>query len=91
VPRFFPSHRNPEELQTEVCDFCGNLRPRNRLVVLQFEGMRGRVACDLCLGGDLKGPSFRDYRALRGRTTQRLPERLPPYGAAEWFAREAEE
>lgn len=87
---FVPSHRNPDELQPEICDVCGNLRPRARLVELQIEGLRGKLACDLCLKGNLKRPSFRDHLARRGRRPQQMPTRLPPFGGEVWFDTEAE-
>lgn len=88
MPRFHPSHRNPEALQSEICEYCGAIRPRDRLVELQVEGMRGVMACDTCCRG-LKGLSFRDFKALQGTKPQQLPTRLEPYGAADlWFETE---
>lgn len=84
MPRF-PSYRDPEEFQLEVCDFCGNRTPRRLLRTLEIEGMRGREACNYCLQNGLSLPGYRDYRAFRGRPSPRLTPRLPPYGASGWI------
>lgn len=85
---FRPSHRNPDEIQPEVCDLCGNLVGHQHLLDSQVEGLRGYAICDLHRFERRARvtPSFRDIRAF-----SRLPsaptagQRLEPMGGDLWF------
>lgn len=85
---FRPSHRNPNDIQPEVCDLCGNLIGHRHLIEADVEGLRGQAICDI--------HSFeRRARVTPGRQdlrrSSRLPyapevgQRLPPVGGDLWF------
>jgi hypothetical protein len=85
---FRPSHRNPDDIQPETCDLCGNLVGHQHLLESPVQGLRGFRICDLHQfeRRARMTPSYMDIRAL-----SRLPsapyagQRLEPHGGALWY------
>lgn len=84
---FRPSHRDPDQFQTEVCELCGALVERSALMEVDIEGLRGYAICNKHPheAKTRNKPSYRDYRKIGPRPVQQVPERLPPLGGELWF------
>lgn len=84
-----PSHRNPNDLQPEVCELCGMLIGHEHLVDADVEGLRGFRICDSHQFERRARvtPSWRDIQAMS--TPPEAPDagqRLPPTGGADFTA-----
>jgi hypothetical protein len=83
---FRPSHRNPDDLQPEVCQLCGSYVGQVHLHVSDVEGLRGYRICDLhrMERQHRVRPSYNDMR----RDVPPLPvpdvARLQPIGDPLW-------
>lgn len=64
----YPSHRNADEPQPEVCSLCGTIVGGSHLQLTQAEGLQGMYICDVTEG-------CRRFRRLSGRDIRRLSPR----------------
>lgn len=81
-----PSRRNPNDIQSEVCDLCGSYVGHVHLVESDVEGLRGYKICDLhrmeCV--HRVRPSFNDMRRDGPPIPNPDPSRQQPTGGALW-------
>ncbi len=77
-----PSHRNPCDVQSEVCELCGKLIGHAHLIEADCDGLRGRIVCG---GHPMLDWSFQDYRAHNGLMPSPDTSRRQPIGASFWF------
>lgn len=82
-----PSHRNPNELQPEVCELCGSLVGHQHLMDVDVEGLRGYKVCDLHRFERIARvtPSLNDYRVMNPPVPSPDVARQQPIGGAIWF------
>lgn len=87
MPPTRPSHRNPNDIQPEVCDLCGALVGHEHLREVDVEGLRGLKICDLhpFERRTVTAPSFRDLQALWDTPDADVAERCEPIGGDLWF------
>ena len=81
-----PSHRNPNDIQSEVCDFCGSYVGHRHLLELDVEGLRGFKICHLHPKErqHRTRPSFNDLRRDGPPIPNPDPSRQQPTGGALW-------
>lgn len=84
---FRPSHRNPNDLQPEVCDLCGAKVGRAHLIEPDVEGLRGYAVCDLHRFERVARvtPSLNDYKRINPPLPVPDEARLPPFGDDAWW------
>lgn len=89
-PHVRPTRRNPASPQPEICELCGNLVERARLVVSDVEGLRGYAICDFhpFEAKARSQPSHRDYRRYTDRSSNRTPRRIEPFGGELWYEKD---
>jgi hypothetical protein len=80
-----PSHRNPRDIQSEVCELCGTLIGHQHLFTADCEVLRGRTICDRHPPG-LLAPSILDLRAHSILPTPDSSRREPIGGSFWWAA-----
>lgn len=88
-----PSHRNPEDLQPEVCELCGGLIGHVHLLETDVEGLRGYKVCDRHSfeATARVTPSLQDYQRYGPGPFATDEARLEPIGGPFWWEGEVEE
>jgi len=82
-----PSHRNPADLQPEVCDLCGSSVGHLHLLEADVEGLRGFKICDLHKFERRARvtPSLNDLLAMNPRMLSPDVARQEPIGVEPWW------
>lgn len=82
-----PSHRNPEDLQPEVCDLCGAKVGHQHLIDSDIVGLQGFKICGLHSFERRARvtPSYDDYRREGSLPFAVDTARLEPIGGLAWW------